>query len=56
MSNEGMDRGPRGTAHPLSEEAERQPSAAPESRSAAEAVGRQLQGNVRLWSASLQLP
>jgi hypothetical protein len=48
MSNERMDHGPRGTAHALSEEAERCGSAAAESGSAADAVGSRLQPVVRL--------
>jgi hypothetical protein len=49
MSNERMDRGPRGIAHSLSEEAERRASAAPGSRSEAraEAGRRRLQADVR---------
>ena len=49
MSNERMDRGPIGSAHPLSEEAERQASGAAKSRSEAraEAVGGRLQALVR---------
>ena len=48
LSNARRDRGPRGTAHALSEEAERCASAAAGSRSAAEAVSSRLQAVVRL--------